>query len=82
MLSSSSRNSALGNIKINSDNVSSIFDAPLSFKDNKQNIYFSYNNEFDGLIEIIHLGYNIHSSFLKFYNEKDNLILHILLIYH
>ena len=62
MLSSSSRNSALGNIKINSDNISSIFDAPITFKDNNPNIYFSYNNKFEGLIEVFHLGYNIYSS--------------------
>ena len=61
-LSSSSRNLALGNIRIDDDNISSIFDAPLTVTDNSKNIYFSYNKEFDGLSELIHFGYCFKSS--------------------
>ena len=66
-LSSSTRNSALGDIKINADDVSSIFDAPLTIKNNNKEIYFSYNKEFDGLINVFHFGYNIYS------NKRSNL---------
>ena len=64
-ISSSTRNITLGGAHLTSNNISSIFDAPLTLdpKYNNQNIiYFSYDNKYNNLIDIFHLGYCLYSS--------------------
>ena len=70
-ISSSSRNAALGSLKISSGNISSVFDAPL--EKNENNFYFSYSSEFNGYIDLFHLGYG--------FNFNPNIIIGFGLVY-
>ena len=62
---SSTRNITLGGVHLTSNNISSIFDAPLTLDpkyDNQNIIYLSYDNKYDNLIDIFHLSYCLYSS--------------------
>ena len=60
-LMSSPRNTSLGGIHMSTDNISSIFDAPLFLEDSKQNIFLSIQSHSE-LYNIFHLSYCIYAN--------------------
>ena len=60
-LMSSPRNTSLGGIHMSTDNISSIFDAPLFLEGSKQNIFLSIQSHSE-LYNIFHLSYCIYAN--------------------